>query len=183
MSIPPEKLTNRDLNIATGDRSDMVKPLDEVQPRGRIEPAYPHVGGPAVSLSTRHQPLRLVYRASIDHLSKILGIEGEEGERDELANEVELDPESTAAQILSFVNANFRQFRDRHPELGYPQQLTQYLAIVEDAITRGFEEARNILRALKIPEQQITASINRTTELIIQGLAAFHDAKSSEFSA
>jgi hypothetical protein len=112
-----------------------------------------------------------------------LGIEGEEGEHDELVNEVELDPESTAAQILSFVNANFRQFRDRHPELDYPQQLTQYLTVVEDAIVRGFEEARNILRALKIPDQQITASINRTTDLIVQGLEAFHEAKSSEFTA
>jgi hypothetical protein len=181
MVIPPDKVTVHDLSLPAGDKTSVVKPLDEVSAKGRIEPAYPQRSGRAV-ISTYRQPLRLIYRASMDHLGEILGIDADEtgGEQNQ---DREFSPEETAAQILAFVNSHFEVFRSHNTELTYHDQLERYLTIVEQAIEKGFEEARTILTGLKIAADEIEVVVGGAHKLVKQGLASFHETKSSEYSA
>ncbi|MFT7127968.1 MAG: hypothetical protein ACI89U_000073 [Gammaproteobacteria bacterium] len=129
------------------------------------------------SLSSRNEPLSLLYKTALEalrqELEPILG-----GKTIEEAHENGLDtsPEATAERIVSLSTGFFSRFKEQNPELTAQEQIVSFSEIVSKGIDKGFSEAREILDGLKVlKEGDIAENIDKTYELVQQGLQDFRE--------
>lgn len=116
--------------------------------------------------------LEIVTERALEQLRSVL-----ETAREELglSEDAVLDtsPEATADRILDFALGLFDRFLENHPELSPQDGRAQFADFIGGAISQGVQEARDILGALSVLSPDIDANIDRTMELIEQGLNAF----------
>ena len=63
--------------------------------------------------------------------------------------------------------------RNNTPELAEDEALTKFTDIIRGGIDTGFGQARDILSGLKVLEGDIATNIDKTYDLVQQGLASF----------
>lgn len=129
------------------------------------------------SLSSRNEPLSLLYKTALEalrqELEPILG-----GQTIEEAHENGLNtsPEATAERIVSLSTGFFAQFKEQNPEMTASEQTEHFSDIISKGIDKGFSEAREILDGLQVlTEGNIAENIDKTYELVQQGLQAFRE--------
>ncbi len=127
------------------------------------------------SISAKDQPLTLLYRSAIDHLNEIL-------EADLGANAIQNamgqdnSPEATAERIVSLSTGFYEAFRERYPDEDSDVVLQRFIDTIRSGFEQGFAEASEILDGLGVLEGDITAGIQQTYDLVLEGYAAFVDA-------
>lgn len=127
-----------------------------------------------VSLSVKDEPLALVYKTAIEAINKEL--EGELGEnaiQQGYESGLDVSPEATAERIVSFSTGLFPLFQQQHPELDEIQQVDRFLEVIGGGIDQGFAEAREILDGLGVLEGEIADNVDKTYDLVQEGLADF----------
>ncbi len=127
-----------------------------------------------VSLSVKDEPLALVYKTALEAINKEL--EGELGEnaiQQGYESGLDVSSEATAERIVSFSTGLFPLFQQQHPELNESQQVDRFLEVIGGGIDQGFAEAREILDGLGVLEGEIADNVDKTYDLVQEGLAAF----------
>ena len=122
------------------------------------------------------QPLSLLLKTALQGINEALKAGGVESSvEDSYESGVDFSPEATAERIVSFSTQFLGSFRDQHPEMNDEESLTAFVKIISGGIDQGFGEAKDILGALKVLEGDITTNIDKTYELVQEGLQSFVD--------
>ena len=127
-----------------------------------------------VSISTKNEPLALIYKAAIEGINKELESElGENAIENAYESGLDVSPEATAGRILDFSLGLFSLYQQQHPELSEQEQAESFAEVIGGGIDTGFSEAREILDGLGVLEGEIADNIDKTYSIIQDELAAF----------
>ena len=123
-----------------------------------------------------NQPLSLLLKTALQGINEALKAGGFEGSvEDAYKSGIDVSPEATAERIVSFSTQFLASYREQHPEMGEEQSLTAFIDIISGGIDQGFTEAKGILKDLHVLEGDIATNIDKTYDLVQQGLQAFVD--------
>ena len=129
-----------------------------------------------VSLSSGNKPLHLLFSAAVDKLNEILAPElGENAIQKAAEKPEDFTPEKTAERIVSFATAFYGAYSEQHPEMEEEERLNSFMELIGGGIDQGFGEARDILAGLKVLEGPVKEGVDKTYDLVQQGLQAFRD--------
>ncbi len=127
-----------------------------------------------VSLGIKSEPLALVYQTAIDSINKELESDlGENSIQRGYESGIDVSPEATADRIVSFSTGLFSLYQQQHPKLSEQEQLDKFIDVISGGIDQGFSEAREILNGLGVLEGDIASNIDKTYDLVQEGLADF----------
>ncbi|MCL2917991.1 DUF5610 domain-containing protein [Shewanella litorisediminis] len=127
-----------------------------------------------VNLSAANEPMVLLYRAAIEAINEQLAPTQGEQAIERLAEEgVDTSPEATAGRIVDFATQFFSVYQSQNSSQSFEQQLEGFMGVIGGAIDQGFKEARDILDGLKVLEGDIAAGVDKTYDLVQQGLKDF----------
>ena len=127
-----------------------------------------------VSIGIKSEPLALVYQTAIDSINKELEPElGENSIQRGYESGIDVSPEATAGRIVSFSTGLFSLYQQQHPKLSEQEQVDKFLDVIGGGIDQGFGEAREILEGLGVLEGGIKDNIDKTYDLVQEGLSAF----------
>lgn len=114
------------------------------------EPAPELAAAPAVwtlDAKTLEQALATDAGERLDGLFKEQGIDLRD------AAGIDMSPEAVSERIFGFASGMFGVFREQNPELSDEEAVDEYERVIGDAVTRGFEEAMEILEGMGIADQ------------------------------
>jgi hypothetical protein len=132
------------------------------------------------SLSVQDRPLELVYRAAIDKLNQMLEPTlGPDAIQSAAQSEMDFTPEATAERIVSLSTGFYEAFKAQHPGEEENAVLTHFMDVIRSGIEQGFAEARDILDGLGVLDGQIKDDVDRTYDLVQEGLKSFEQGKGS----
>lgn len=127
-----------------------------------------------VSLSSKNEPQALVYKAAIEAINKELSQElGDNAIERGYESGLDVTPEATAKRIVDFSTGLFELYKQNNPDLEPQEQVDRFLEVIGGGIDTGFGEARDILDGLGVLEGEIETNVDRTYELVQQGLEEF----------
>lgn len=131
-----------------------------------------------VSISAGDKSMALLYRAAIEAINQELAPSlGDNAIQKGVDSGVDYSPEATADRIVSFATNFFSIHQQQNKSMGLDEQVDSFMLKIGDAIDQGFKEASDILSGLKVLEGDIAAGVDKTYELIQQGLAQFKQDK------
>ena len=123
-----------------------------------------------------NQPQALLLKTALEGINEALKALGMEKTVEQSADEgIDVSPEATADRIVAFSTNFFPLYAEQHPEMDEQQALTKFVDIISGGIDQGFEEAKEVLSGLNVLEGDIATNIDKTYELVQQGLADFID--------
>ncbi|MEX0615916.1 MAG: DUF5610 domain-containing protein [Methylophaga sp.] len=93
---------------------------------------------------------------------------------------VDITPEATAERIVQMSTAFFGAYLNGREDMSQDEALQAFMTIIRGGIDKGFSEARDILSGLQVLEGDIANNIDKTYELVQQGLLGFVDSFSAE---
>ena len=129
-----------------------------------------------VSISSKNEPLALVYKTAIDAINKELGTEyGENAIQTGYDSGLDVSPEATADRIVNFSTGLFLLYQQQHPEMEEQEQIDSFLEVIGGGIDTGFAEASEILTALDVMEGDIASNVQKTYDLVQEGLKTFRE--------
>ncbi|WP_019617108.1 DUF5610 domain-containing protein [Psychromonas ossibalaenae] len=122
------------------------------------------------------KPLSLVLKTALQGINEALQEMGVETKVEEAYDSgLDVSPEATAERIVSFSTQFFSLYHEQHPEMQEQEALSSFIAVIGGGIDQGFSEARDILQGLNVLEGDIASNIDKTYELVQQGLQSFLD--------
>ncbi len=127
-----------------------------------------------VNVSVGNEPLALLYKAAIEGINKELEVElGENALQNSIASGLDVSPEATADRIVSLSTGFFSQYQKQNPELSDENAALAFSEIITKGIDKGFADARSILEGLKVLDGEIATNIDKTYNLVLEGLQIF----------
>jgi len=156
LSSSIEKTSGRPGNTAAGSNENIqTPPVKQATPQQKLNVAILQAHQD-VSISTKNEPLALIYKAAIEGINKELETElGENAIENAYESGLDISPEATADRILKFSIGLFPLYQQQHPELSEQEQAEKFVEIVGGGIDTGFSEARDILSGLGVLEGEI----------------------------
>ena len=126
------------------------------------------------SESISNQPQSLVLKTALQGINESLQEMGVESSVEEAYESgVDFSPEATAERIVTFSTQFYSSYQEQHPEMGEEESLTTFVDLISQGVEQGFGEARDILGGLKVLEGEIAENIDKTYQLVQDGLHAF----------
>lgn len=133
------------------------------------------------SNSIGDKPLSLVLKTALQGINEALKADGVETTvEDAYESGIDFSPEATAERIVAFSTKFFSAYQEQNPELSEEESLTSFVDVIKGGIEQGFGEAKEILEGLKVLEGDIANNIDKTYELVQQGLQSFVDSFSEK---
>ncbi len=130
-----------------------------------------------VSISTKNEPLALLYRSAIDSLNELLEPEFGPNAIENAASQ-DNSAEATAERIVSLSTGFFEAFKAQNPD--DENVLESFMETIRAGFEKGYNEAVEILEGLSVFEGDIAADIQKTYELVMQGYDDFASARAAE---
>ncbi|HEY5717469.1 MAG TPA: DUF5610 domain-containing protein [Motiliproteus sp.] len=128
----------------------------------------------SLSVRSGDQSLQLTLRAAIDAINERLAPElGPNAIERAQESGLDVSPEATAERIVTLTTAMFSRYQAIHTDMETLTQAESFVDIIRGGIEQGFAEAREILDGLGVLEGDIAANIDRTFELVQEGLNSF----------
>lgn len=122
------------------------------------------------------KPLSLLLKTALQGINEALKGSGVDSSvEDAYESGIDFSPEATAERIVSFSTQLLGSYREQHPEMDEEESLTSFVDIISGGIEQGFSEAKDILGSLKVLEGDISNNIDKTYELVQEGLQSFVD--------
>lgn len=148
-------------------------PADVQQNKAILEASFEEV-----SISSGAEPLILTYKAAVEKINEILAPElGVERPLESALEEgLDVSPEATADRIVSLTTSMLSSYLEANPNLETTEAVDQFVDVISGGIEQGFAEARDILDGLGVLGGDIASNIDKTFELVQQGLQAFREA-------
>lgn len=130
-----------------------------------------------VSIDSGNRSLELLYRSAINKLNEVLDEDmGANILRDALKSGPDLVSPAIANRILTLATAYLPAYLRQYPDTDDGAARARLTDLIGNGFEQGFAEAREILRGLDVLEGDIAADMDRTRELVRQGLEAFLNA-------
>jgi len=123
-----------------------------------------------VSISAGNQPMALLFKSAIEGINEVLG---ENTIQNAYDSGLDVSPKATADRIVTLSTAFYPQYKEQHPELSEEEAATKFTDIISGGIEKGFGEAREILSGLNVLEGDIASNIDKTYDLVQEGLKTF----------
>lgn len=122
------------------------------------------------------QPLSLLFKTALQGINEALKEGGVERSAEEIYESgLDFSPEATAERIVTLSTQLLGSYREQHPEMGEKESLTSFVDIISGGIDQGFAEAKDILDSLNVLNGEIAKNIDKTYELVQEGLQSFVD--------
>jgi len=129
-----------------------------------------------VSISSGNKPLTVLLQSAIEHLNEVLESDlGPNAIQKAADDGIDVSPEATAQRIVDLSTGFFEAFKEQHPGEDEAVLLERFVEIIGGGIDQGFKEAREILDGLQVLEGDIATNIDKTYDLVQQGLQEFFD--------
>ncbi|PKG40826.1 DUF5610 domain-containing protein [Psychromonas sp. Urea-02u-13] len=126
--------------------------------------------------SVASQPQALLLKTALEGINEALKVLGVEKTVEQSSKEgIDVSPEATADRIVSFSTNFFPLYLKQHPEMDEQAALTKFVDVISGGINQGFSEAKEVLTGLNVLEGDIASNIEKTYELVQQGLSNFID--------
>ncbi|OUR84579.1 hypothetical protein A9Q75_02180 [Colwellia psychrerythraea] len=127
------------------------------------------------------KPLSLLLKTALQGINEALKGSGVDSSvEDAYESGIDFSSEATAERIVSFSTQLLGAYREQHPEMDEEESLTSFVDIISGGIEQGFSEAKDILGSLKVLEGDISNNIDKTYELVQEGLQSFVDSFSEK---
>jgi hypothetical protein len=122
------------------------------------------------------KPLSLLLKTALQGINEALKEQAVDSSvEDAYESGIDFSPEATAERIVSFSSQFLSSYREQHPEMGEEESLTAFVDIISGGIEQGFGEAKDILGSLKVLSGDIANNIDKTYQLVQEGLQSFVD--------
>lgn len=132
-------------------------------------------------LNAKQQPFELLYHAAITKLNEELEpVFGPNAIQEGAAAAIDVSPEATAERIVSMSTAFYFAFKEQHKGEDEAEVLDKFMETIGRGIEKGFKEAREILDGLGVLQGDIADNIDKTYDLVQNGLTNFRQQFESE---
>lgn len=152
-------------------RSGEVAAPPRVQARQQLNTAIVQASM-SVAISSGNEPLALLYKSALTGINEALAPDFGPDAIQAAAGQ-DNTPEGTAGRIVSLSTAFFDAFKAQHKGEDDEAVLQKFLDTIQGGVDQGFKEARGILDGLQVLEGDISSNIDKTYELVKQGLQEF----------
>ncbi len=126
--------------------------------------------------SVADEPLSLILKTALQGINEALAESGiTTSVEDAYESGMDFSPEASAERIVTFSTQFFDAYKEDYPEMDEEQALTTFVDIISGGIEQGFAEAKDILEGLKVLDGEIATNIEKTYDLVRDGLQAFVD--------
>ncbi|MBL8507360.1 DUF5610 domain-containing protein [Chitinimonas sp. JJ19] len=130
----------------------------------------------SASFSEGNNHLKLVLQTSYEAISvraRIALPEGEALPEPAEYDPLDVSPEATAKRIVDLSTGFYELFKQQRPDEDEASVLDNFMQTIGKGVAQGFAEAREILDSLGVLKDQIASNIDKTWELVQNGLQAF----------
>lgn len=163
------------LNAKTVSTDSKVANQGEVSPaqRAKLElNASIMQASASITIGAADDPQALLYKTAITSINEALQAQlGENAVQNAAAQDN--TPQGTADRILSLSTGFLDAFKRQNPGMEDAAAVEKFVETVKGGIEKGFSEARDILKGLKVLDGDIAGNIDKTYELVMKGLADF----------
>ena len=125
-----------------------------------------------VSISSKNEPMALLYKSAINSLNEALAPTMGENAIQNAASEDNTSA-GTAGTIVSLSTGFYEAYKAQHPGEDTATVLQNFMDTIRSGFEKGYKEATDILESLKVFEGNIASDIGKTYDLVLQGYADF----------
>jgi len=90
-----------------------------------------------------------------------------------LSSGLDFSPEATSQRIVEFAVSFYDAFKSNNPDDGSEEQLDGFVDLIKGAVEEGFAQAGDILSGIGNTPGRVADDIDRTHELVMQGIDRF----------
>lgn len=129
-----------------------------------------------VSLRSNNDSLSLLYKTALEGINAELEpVLGENAAQKIYDSGIDTSPEATADRIVAFATGFYSRYKELNPGASEEETLDQFLGIIGGGIETGFNDAKDILKGLKVYEGEVESGVDKTYSLVMQGLTSFRE--------
>lgn len=137
----------------------------------------------SASVSDGNNYYQLLYQATYESISTRLGLNDTAPTQPQqpdtnAGGQIDVSPEATAKRIVDMSTAFLAAFKKQHPGEDDDAILKRFMDTIGGGIEQGFKEARGILDGLGVLKGDIAGNIDKTWDLVQQGLKDFTEKNS-----
>lgn len=129
-----------------------------------------------VSLRSNNDSLSLLYKTALEGINAELEpVLGENAAQKIYDSGIDTSPEATADRIVAFATGFYSRYKELNPGASEEETLDKFLGIIGGGIETGFNDAKDILKGLKVYEGEVESGVDKTYGLVMQGLTSFRE--------
>lgn len=129
-----------------------------------------------VSLRSNNDSLSLLYKTALEGINAELEpVMGENAAQKIYDSGIDTSPEATAERIVAFATGFYSRYKELNPDKSEEETLDSFLKVIGGGIEKGFTDAKDILKGLKVYEGEVESGVNKTYDLVMQGLSSFKE--------
>ena len=95
---------------------------------------------------------------------------------------LDTSPEATSSRIADFAIGLFGLYKQQNPDLSEEEALEKYEELIKGAVSKGHQEALQVLAGLGVDDRNILDTAQKTIDLTYQKLDNFFSAKREELA-
>lgn len=127
-----------------------------------------------VSLSSNNDSLSLLYKTALEGINAELEpVLGENAAQKIYDSGIDTSPEATAERIVAFATGFYSRYKALNPGRSEQEQLDNFLNVIGGGIEKGFADAKDILKGLKVYEGEVSEGVDQTYAKVMAGLDSF----------
>jgi hypothetical protein len=127
-----------------------------------------------VSLSSNNDSLSLLYKTALEGINAELEpVFGENAAQKIYDSGIDTSPEATAERIVAFATGFYSRYKALNPGRSEEQQLDSFFNVIGGGIEKGFADAKDILKGLKVYEGEVESGVDQTYAKVMSGLDSF----------
>ncbi|MDX1536321.1 DUF5610 domain-containing protein [Arsukibacterium sp.] len=127
-----------------------------------------------VSLSSNNDSLSLLYKTALEGINAELEpVLGENAAQKIYDSGIDTSPEATAERIVAFATGFYSRYKALNPGRTEQEQLDSFLNVIGGGIEKGFADAKDILKGLKVYEGEVSEGVDQTYAKVMAGLDSF----------
>ena len=129
-----------------------------------------------VALQSGNNSLGLLYKTALEGINKELEpIFGKNAAQKIYDSGIDTSPEATADRIVAFATGFYSRYKELNPGKSEEETLDSFMKIIGGGIEKGFSDAKDILKGLKVYEGEVESGVDKTYGLVMQGLSNFRE--------
>ncbi|MDX1392410.1 MAG: DUF5610 domain-containing protein [Rheinheimera sp.] len=129
-----------------------------------------------VSLKSNNDSLSLLYKTALDGINAELEpVMGKNAAQKIYDSGIDTSPEATAERIVAFATGFYGRYKELNSGKSEEENLNNFLNIIGGGIDKGFNDAKDILKGLKVYEGEVETGVDKTYSLVMQGLDSFRE--------
>jgi hypothetical protein len=127
-----------------------------------------------VSLKSNNDSLSLLYKTALEGINAELEpVLGENAAQKIYDSGIDTSPDATAERIVAFATGFYSRYKALNPGRAEQDQLDNFLNVIGGGIEKGFADARDILKGLKVYEGEVSDGVDQTYAKVMAGLDSF----------